>query len=39
VHVHRGFLGAYQNVSDQVVGIVSKEIKEYPTFRIVVTGA
>ncbi|KAJ7890117.1 alpha beta-hydrolase [Mycena olivaceomarginata] len=37
VHVHRGFLGAYQNVSDQVVGIVSKEIKEYPTFRIVVT--
>ncbi|KAJ7762883.1 Alpha/Beta hydrolase protein [Mycena olivaceomarginata] len=38
VHVHRGFLGAYQNVSDQVVGIVAKELKEYPTFRIVVTG-
>ncbi|KAJ7822810.1 hypothetical protein B0H14DRAFT_2598259 [Mycena olivaceomarginata] len=29
VHVHRGFLGAYQNVSDQVVAI-AKELKEYP---------
>jgi hypothetical protein len=38
VHVHSGFLGAYQNVSDQVVAIVSKELKEYPTFRVVVTG-
>ncbi|KAJ7362457.1 Alpha/Beta hydrolase protein, partial [Mycena albidolilacea] len=39
VHVHRGFLGAYQNVGDQVVGIVSKELKEYPKFRVVVTGS
>ncbi|KAJ7889528.1 alpha/beta-hydrolase [Mycena olivaceomarginata] len=39
VHVHRGFLGAYQNVSDQVVGIVAKELKECPTFRIVVTAS
>jgi hypothetical protein len=38
VHVHSGFLGAYQNVSDQVVAIVSKELKEYPTFCVVVTG-
>ncbi|KAJ7893375.1 hypothetical protein B0H14DRAFT_3427459 [Mycena olivaceomarginata] len=29
VHVHRGFLCAYQNVSDQVVAI-AKELKEYP---------
>ncbi|KAJ6571311.1 Alpha/Beta hydrolase protein [Mycena capillaripes] len=38
VHVHRGFLAAYADVAEDVVSIVKAELKQYPTFRIVVTG-
>ncbi|KAJ6571310.1 Alpha/Beta hydrolase protein [Mycena capillaripes] len=38
VHVHGGFLAAYTNVAEDVVSIVEAKLKQYPTFRIVVTG-
>jgi hypothetical protein len=38
VHVHRGFLGAYNNVAADVVATVKKELGDYPAYRVVVTG-
>ncbi|KAJ7879384.1 Alpha/Beta hydrolase protein [Mycena leptocephala] len=38
VHVHRGFLGAYNNVAADVVATVKKELRDYPAYRVVVTG-
>ncbi|KAJ7362410.1 hypothetical protein DFH08DRAFT_950679 [Mycena albidolilacea] len=40
VHIHRGFLARTRtSATFRVVGIVTKELKEYPAFRVVVTAA
>ncbi|KAJ7842687.1 Alpha/Beta hydrolase protein, partial [Mycena leptocephala] len=38
IRVHKGFLLAYKDVSDDVRTIVKNEFKSFPTYRIVVTG-
>jgi hypothetical protein len=38
IRVHKGFLLAYKDVSDDVRTIVKNELKIFPTYRIVVTG-
>ncbi|KAJ7234614.1 Alpha/Beta hydrolase protein [Mycena haematopus] len=38
VNVHRGFLAAYNDVAEDIVNILKKELEQYPTYRIIVTG-
>ncbi|KAJ7664514.1 Alpha/Beta hydrolase protein [Mycena polygramma] len=38
VHVHRGFLDAYNNVVNDVLAHVKEELEDFPSYSIVVTG-
>ncbi|KAJ6517379.1 Alpha/Beta hydrolase protein [Mycena vitilis] len=38
VRVHRGFLAAYNDVVDEVLAIVKKQLEDFPSYSIVVTG-